>query len=401
MTDGQTRLGASGAEPMLARYLWRSRTIGVALVGRDARVIRANEALELLAGAPLRGRAVAELVAPGQSAVASRLLLDAGSEWSSLRLGLDPDPDGIPRDYLVSAVAAEEDVLLVAEPLVGDAEAVNAQLVALNEELVQVQRELRRRSGELADQNERLVELDRLKDEFISLISHEFRTPLTSMHGYLDLLREDERAFSPKQREFLHVLDRNTRRLLRLVNDLLFVAQLDAGQLHLMPESVDAAAVARECLEAIRPHAAAKGVVVDVTAADGFPRLVADRARLVQLLDNLLTNGVKFTPSGGRVRLNVAAAGDRVVLEVVDTGIGIPAEERDRVFERFFRTERAARRAIPGSGLGLVVAKSIVEAHGGTIAVAGSGRSGTTFRVELPVAGPMSPAAAGQAAGGR
>jgi signal transduction histidine kinase len=264
----------------------------------------------------------------------------------------------------------------------------------LNDELVRVQRELRRRSGELAEQNERLLEVDRLKDEFVSLISHEFRTPLTSMHGYLDLLREDEDALTLKQREFLRVLDRNTQRLLRLVDDLLFVAQLDAGKLHFAPEPVDPAAVARECIDAIRPLASAKGVEVGF-AAGSVPLFAADRARIVQLLDNLLTNAVKFTPGGGRVHLRLAVKGDRVIFEVSDTGIGIPAAERNQVFERFFRTDRATRRAIPGSGLGLAVVKSIVEAHGGTIAITSSGRTGTTFRVELPVGAPTPIVAAG------
>jgi len=383
---------------LLADYLWRSSTTGVALVDRRGCVLRANEALERLAsGRPLVGRMFTDVVAAGQLDAASRLLNEAAPEWSALRLGLDPDARGVPHDYLVSAVVCDEGVLVVAERSIGDVDAVNAELVALNEELVQVQRALRRRSGELADQNERLLELDRLKDEFVSLISHEFRTPLTSMHGYLDLLREDDDSFTAKQKEFLQVLDRNTQRLLRLVNDLLFVAQLDAGQLQLAAEAVEPAALARECVEAIRPLAAAKAIEVGF-AAEQVPRVVADRGRIVQLLDNLLTNAVKFTPSGGRVHVGVSLAADRVVVQVADTGIGIPDSERDQVFERFFRTERASRRAIPGSGLGLVVVKSIVEAHGGTIAVAGSGDSGTTFRVELPVAGVP---AHDQPAGGR
>ena len=399
MTNGAGEgRGAAGAPAsLLAQYLWQNQTLAVALVDGGGRILSANEGLVRLAAGAAVGRRLEELVAPAQRAALARLLVGAGAEWTALRIGLAPDASGVPRDHLVSVASAGDAIVVVAEPLVADVVAVNNRLLTLTDELVAVERELRRTSGELVEQNERLVELDRLKDEFVSLISHEFRTPLTSMHGYLDLLREDEATFTPKQREFLEVLERNAKRMLRLVDDLLFVAQLDAGKLRIVRESVDAAALVREAVASIHPLAQHKGV--DVAVADlRVVRISADRARLAQLLDNLLTNAVKFTPAGGRVDVEVGGTSESAVIEVRDTGIGIPGDEREHVFERFFRTTRAGRRAIPGSGLGLAVAKSIVEAHGGTIAVASSEGAGATFRVELPVG---ARAEAAQAAGAR
>ena len=237
----------------------------------------------------------------------------------------------------------------------------------------------------LAEQNEALRQLDGLKDEFVSLVSHELRTPLTSIRGYLELVLDDaETPLSGEHRAFLDVVQRNADRLLRLVGDLLFVAQVDAGRLMVERAEVDLAAVAAECVKAAEPIAARREVRVVVDARPTV--LVGDRARLGQLLDNLVSNAIKFSPEGGEVSVRVAAAGARAELEVSDSGIGIPADEQDQLFERFFRSSNARRAAIQGTGLGLVIVRAIAEAHGGTVAVTSREGEGTTFRVELPLA---------------
>ena len=235
------------------------------------------------------------------------------------------------------------------------------------------------------EQVERLRELDRLKDAFVASVSHELRTPLTSIRGYLELVLDGEGGeLTADQERFLQVVDRNAERLLRLVGDLLFVAQVDAGTIALERSGVDLAELAEESVTAARPAAATKGVDLMLTA-EGLPTIAGDRARLAQLLDNLISNAVKFTPAGGRVDLRVFADDGKAVVEVHDTGIGIPASEQVRLFERFFRSSSATEQAIQGTGLGLSIAKAISEAHGGTIAVASEEGEGTTFRVELPL----------------
>jgi two-component system, sensor histidine kinase and response regulator len=237
---------------------------------------------------------------------------------------------------------------------------------------------------ELAAQNERLRELDRLKDEFVALVSHELRTPLTSIRGYLELVLEEEDALTDEQRQFLGVVERNAHRLLALVGDLLFLAQIEAGKLSLEVGAVDLAAIAAESVETARPLAEEKGITV--TLATGPLALIAgDRARLAQLLDNLISNGIKFTPADGRVDVRVRGERGQAVIEVRDTGMGIPDEEQDHLFERFFRTAKATEQAIPGTGLGLAISKAIVLAHGGRITFTSSEGSGTTFRVSLPI----------------
>jgi signal transduction histidine kinase len=226
-----------------------------------------------------------------------------------------------------------------------------------------------------------LRESERVKDEFVATVSHELRTPLTSIVGYAEMLLDSD-GLPDDQRQFVEVIDRNAIRLRRLVGDLLFFAQVESGRLELESDRVDLRGACERALESVRPPAAAKEVRLELDAPDRV-EVDGDRARLDQLLDNLLSNAVKFTPAGGRVCVRLARVEDDVVLEVADTGIGIPADELGRLFRRFFRASSATSREIPGTGLGLAIAKTIAEAHGGTIAAASS-ESGTTFTVRLP-----------------
>ncbi len=237
----------------------------------------------------------------------------------------------------------------------------------------------------LAEQNERLRELDRLKDEFIALVSHELRTPLTSIHGYLELVLDGGAGeLAPEQERFLTVVERNSKRLMQLVGDLLFMAQVEAGKLALDLEEVDLKEVLAECLEAAKPVADDKQIELVADLAD-TPSMLGDRSRLAQVLDNLISNALKFTPSSGRVSVRVSRTGREALVEVSDTGVGIPAEEQERLFERFFRSSNATEQAIPGTGLGLTIAKTIVERHEGSIEIESAEGKGTTVRVRLPL----------------
>ena len=228
-------------------------------------------------------------------------------------------------------------------------------------------------------------ELDRLKDDFVATVSHELRTPLTSMMGFLQMIRDGEAGeLTPEQDRFLSIVYRSSERLQRLVGDLLFVSRLDSGglQLNLSPVSVDD--VLREAAETVtglvRSH--------DLTLTTDFARVPlvdGDRERLSQLFANLLSNAVKFTPAGGNITARTYAYDGAVVAEVEDTGIGIPAGEQERLFQRFFRSSTAQAQAIPGTGLGLVISKAIAEAHGGEIRVRSEPGVGTCFSVALPL----------------
>jgi signal transduction histidine kinase len=252
---------------------------------------------------------------------------------------------------------------------------VNAELYA----------ESTRQQEQLAAQNERLRELDRLKDEFIALVSHELRTPLTSIIGYIELLRDEGFAGMTEDHwHFTEVIDRNAHRLLRLVGDLLFLSRVQSGKMDMDIRGSDLGEIAERAVEEARPQAEAKQVDLVLSAAP-LPGLECDPTRMAQLLDNLISNALKFTPEGGRVEVRLGPDGDGVMLEVADTGIGISAEDQERIFERFFRSAVATQQAVPGTGLGLTITKAIVEAHGGTITVNSPDGGGTTFRIWLPL----------------
>jgi signal transduction histidine kinase len=235
----------------------------------------------------------------------------------------------------------------------------------------------------LAEQNQRLREADQLKDEFVSLVSHDLRTPLTSVIGYTELALEGA-ELDEENRNYLDIVSRNAQRLLRLVDDLLFIARLQAGQgLELAPTAVDLAVIAQQTVLEAQPRARDKGLELRYTGA-ATVAAVADRGRLFQLLDNLVGNAVKFTPAGGLVEVAAEEAGAVVTLEVRDTGIGLDPSDANRLFERFFRTNRATAAQVPGTGLGLFIAEAITVAHGGRISARPRDGGGTIFRVELP-----------------
>jgi PAS domain S-box-containing protein len=233
------------------------------------------------------------------------------------------------------------------------------------------------------EQNERLLELDRMKDDFVASVSHELRTPLTSIHGYLDLLLDEEGNLTDAQQGFVEVVQRNADRLMSVVGDLLSVAQVEAGRIALECERVDLASLLSDAIATARPAADAKRIALALEC-DALDLTEADPARLGQVFDNLISNAIKFTPAGGRVTLRAFAEQSNAVIDVVDTGMGISREDQLRLFERFFRSAAASAGAIPGTGLGLAISKAIVESHDGSISVQSETGQGTTFRVVLP-----------------
>jgi signal transduction histidine kinase len=243
--------------------------------------------------------------------------------------------------------------------------------------------ELEQAARRLETQNTQLRELDRVKDDFVALVSHELRTPLTSIAGYLEMVLDDgAEPLTHDQRQFLDTVGRNVDRLATLVDELLFLAQVDAGRLELSLTQVDVNAILEEAVAAARPVAAANDVRL-VLDADQLAPVICDRGRIAQVVDNLVSNAVKFTRPGGRVDVAAVQEDGAVALTVRDTGIGIPEAELPRIFNRFFRASSATRNAIPGTGLGLAISQAIAEAHGSRITVESARDQGTAFRLRL------------------
>jgi signal transduction histidine kinase len=352
--------------------LWLSAYISIA--GAALHPSMATDVLPTSAATPALTRRRLAALAAASAAAPAVLALDA----------LSGGVQNVPAIVIGAALLAFL-VLARLAGLVRELERSVEEREALHESERAALREAESAQRLLLDQNDRLRELDRMKDEFVALVSHELRTPLTSITGYLELVLDDP-ELSPDHRRFLDVVDRNSARLLRLVSDLLLVAQIESGKLTLDLEEVDLAGLARDAAEGLRPVADARDIDLRLEAGP-VSTLMGDPARLGQLLDNLVSNAVKFTEPGGRVVVALGAAGEDIVLAVSDDGIGIPAAEQRRLFDRFFRASTAQERAIEGTGLGLTIVNAIVRAHGGTIEVTSEEGEGTTFRVRLPGAG--------------
>jgi signal transduction histidine kinase len=226
--------------------------------------------------------------------------------------------------------------------------------------------------------------LERLRDAFVAAVSHELRTPLTSVSGFLELLGDEEDSLALTGRTYLKAARRGTARLQLIVEDLLLVAQIEADLLELHTEPVDLAGLAADAVEDASAAAAEKRVEITLDT-DGPLPLEADAARLRQVLDNLISNAIKYTPTGGAVVVSTSDSDGQRRIEISDNGIGVPRDELGQLFSRFYRASSATRRAIPGTGLGLVIARAIVESHGGTISLESREGEGTRVTVILPL----------------
>jgi signal transduction histidine kinase len=237
----------------------------------------------------------------------------------------------------------------------------------------------------------RLTELDDMKSDFVAITSHELRTPLAAIRGFVDTLRRrlDELS-ADETREFLGIVDEQTDRLIRLVEDLLVVSRIEAGKITFRPEAVDPVTFATATVAAMGAQAAR----ISARTRPGLPgSVLVDPERLAQVLTNLLQNAVKFSPPRAPVDLEVGAVEGGVAFTVIDHGPGIPPDEHGRVFERFHQTDAAATRRSEGAGLGLYIAKRLVEAMGGRIELRSEVGAGSRFRVILPAtAAPSAPA---------
>ena len=225
--------------------------------------------------------------------------------------------------------------------------------------------------------------LERLRDAFVAAVSHELRTPLTSISGFLELLADEEHELGPAGRRHVDAIRRGNTRFRRIVEDLLLVAEIEAERLELRPAPTDLAELAVATVEDALPEAAESGVELSLDVKGSLP-LVGDAERLRQVLDKIVSNALKFTPRGGTVTLSASNGDGPLRVEVADTGIGVPHDELGQLFSRFYRASSATRRAIPGTGLGLVIARAIVESHGGTISLEPRSDQGTLVTVTLP-----------------
>ncbi len=338
------------------------------VVSGDLRILGMNPAGARLfppAPIPASGQSCAEVlrcrdtsgaVLCGTSGCPARRALESGEGWSYpvLRLGVDP--------------SHTSGVSLTTSPLGGRSKPSAVLLSA---------RALPARQ-----------ETGPAQANFLSMVSHELRTPLNAINGFLEIVLDGYvGALAEKQQEFLEYAHTSTQHLTRLVEDVLLLSKADAGQFALRPAPVDVPLLLAQSANLLRPEAEARSIRLDVELEPHLPAPLADGLRIQQVLTNLVSNALAHTPDGGQVALSAALDGSCILFTITDTGPGVAPAERERIFERFYRSEESARVHPGGSGLGLAIAQLVVEQHGGRIWVDDAPGGGARFRFTLPLPG--------------
>lgn len=268
---------------------------------------------------------------------------------------------------------------------------ISQRIMELNSEIKRrriIETELEKKVEELNSANKQLKEIDKIKDTFLSTVSHEFRTPLASIKAYVDnlLTYDNEEEI---QREFLGTINNETDRLTRLINDFLDLSKIEAGRIQWktapvqMREAIEAAIMATEAL------AANTNLTLNTEFEPDLPPVWSDKDRCIQVVTNLISNAIKFTPGGGNIFIRAGINDDSatmVKVSITDNGIGIPIEEQERIFHKFTQVGDGLRDKPPGTGLGLAICQKIVEYYGGKIWVKSEPGKGSTFFFTLPVA---------------
>ncbi len=232
-----------------------------------------------------------------------------------------------------------------------------------------------------------LRRLEQVRKDFVANVSHELRTPLASVKAFAETLRSGAWKDAANRDEFLQEIEQNADRMTRLVEDLLTISALESGRMPPRFEPLSLLPVAAEAAASLKPLAGKKRIVLRVEPFGDLPQVRADRGQLKQVLSNLIDNAIKYTPENGTIRLSAAAQAGWVTVSVQDNGVGIPPEDQPRVFERFYRVDKARSREEGGTGLGLSIVKHIVEVHGGRVSLESAQGQGSTFRFSLPALG--------------
>lgn len=373
----QTRSAELAAQTELFETIVDHAPVGIAYYDRDLTIRWANPMLAMMLGSPIERvirRKVSEAFAQLSDPILEQLR-------QVIAHGVPLEEQGVPLATQVDGQAGNLYLDMMYVPVHDPRD----QVVGVIGLFLDVSQRVEKERLQVA-QIEKLREVDRLKTDFLNAASHELRTPLSSVTGYAEFL-EDEMGgpLTEEQKQYVREIQKGSRRLQHLVDDLLDFARLEAGTFALACQEIDLARVLATEVASLRPQAEAAQLELSVEVPDGPHPLFADAQRIGQVILNVVGNAIKFTPPGGRIEVTLARQPGEMRVEVRDTGPGIAAEHLSHLFERFFQVDPSLTRTHGGTGLGLAISKALVEAHGGSIGVRSEPSHGSTFWFTLPV----------------
>jgi signal transduction histidine kinase len=260
---------------------------------------------------------------------------------------------------------------------------VKVAMINMMQDMKEAQEELQKLYMKEQEHLKEIGEVNRRKTEFVSGVSHELRTPLASIKGFTSTVRSDKAMDEKTRDEFLKIVEDETDRLTRLIDDLLDLSRIESGRLKIKEEKLDIAPLIKKCVEALTGQSKERNIQLQLIVPDSLPEILADRDKVTQILVNLLSNAIKYTQNGGKVTVTGGARDDAVIVEVSDTGVGISKENLPHIFERFYRIEKPGIEA-KGTGLGLSITKALAEVFHGRIDVESEEGKGSKFTLSLP-----------------
>jgi PAS domain S-box-containing protein len=311
--------------------------------------------------------------------------------FKGLATGRTKQGEAVPIELIVVPLRRSAGKVLLLQDI-SERRKAEEEIRRLNDEL---EKRVRQRTAQLHQALSELKKLDKTKDAFLSTVSHELRTPLTSIRSFSEILLKYDDDKPETRQEFLTIINRESERLTRLIDDMMDLAKLDARKMAWSLRRLDPEAVVRKAAGIVQGLLLDKGLILEIEVEPGLPRVETDEDRILQVLSNLLGNAVKFTPGGGRIRIRASregaagTAGEMLHLTVSDTGIGIPAEELPFVFDRFKQVGNTLTDKPKGTGLGLSICKEILTCLGGRIWAESTPGEGSAFHVLLPVDSPL------------
>lgn len=379
----------------VAQLILNDRKIAYALTDRNLIVVEISGAVNILRhnGGAMLGRPLVDLVPEliGSEAALAQLLDGElprlqlawvnreNSEGQTSYLTMVDLPYRDRSGRIVGLIHLVEDVTEMGR--------LEQSLTQQRNELRFLRDELKRQNTQLSVANAELQRLDELKSTFVSIAAHELRTPLASICGYLEMLLDgDAGSLTERQAEYLHIIQGSADRLLAITSELLDLTRIEAGRVELALRPTDLVALVEDVASEQAPQLEAKAQRLTLRAAHDLPLALCDPMRTAQIVGNLLSNASKYTPVGGQIMLTLASAADPGFLQISisDTGVGIPPADRPHLFDKFFRASNAVETGASGIGLGLHIARALVELHGGRIWLAEHSDVGATFHFTLP-----------------